>query len=76
MDTTEVVLTQWLVQRGDWVKKGAPLVELESEKTTLVLEAEVEGTIAEICHPEGSAVPVGELVCFIQEAPPGEGKDG
>ena len=76
MDTTEVVLTKWLAKRGDWVKKSVPLLELESEKTTLVLESEVEGTIAEICHPEGSAVPVGELVCLIEEAQPGEGKDG
>jgi pyruvate/2-oxoglutarate dehydrogenase complex dihydrolipoamide acyltransferase (E2) component len=76
MDTTEVVVTKWLVKCGDWVKKGVPLLELESEKTTLVLESEGEGTIIKICQPEGSAVPVGELVCLVQEAQPGEEDDG
>lgn len=76
MDTTEVVLTKWLAKRGDRVKKGVPLLELETEKTTLALESEVEGTIAEICQSEGSTVPVGELVCLIREAQPGEGKNG
>ena len=76
LDTTEVVLNKWLVKCGDVVKKGHPLVELESEKTTLALESEVEGTVVEICQPEGSTVPIGDLVCRIQTAQPGEGKDG
>ena len=76
LDTTEVVLTKWLAKRGDWVKKGVPLLELESEKVSMVLESEADGMIAEIRQPEGSLVPVGEIVCLIQEAQPGEGKNG
>jgi 2-oxoisovalerate dehydrogenase E2 component (dihydrolipoyl transacylase) len=76
LDTTEVVLNKWLVKCGDSVRKGLPLAELESEKTTLALESEVEGTVVEICTPEGSTVPIGELVCRIQTTQPGEGKDG
>ena len=76
LDTTEVILNKWLVKCGDAVKKGLPLVELESEKTTLALESEVAGTIVEICKPEGSLVPIGELVCLIQATQPSEGKDG
>jgi pyruvate dehydrogenase E2 component (dihydrolipoamide acetyltransferase) len=76
LDTTEVLLSKWLVKCGDSVKKGLPLVELESEKTTLALESEVEGTIVEICKPAGSAAPIGEVVCLIQATQPSEGKDG
>lgn len=32
VDTAEVVRTKWLAKRADWVQKGVPLLEVESEK--------------------------------------------
>lgn len=75
LDTTEVVLTKWLAKRGDFVKKGAPLLELESEKVSMVLESEADGIITEIRQAEGTEVPVGDVVCVIQETS-SEERDG
>jgi pyruvate/2-oxoglutarate dehydrogenase complex dihydrolipoamide acyltransferase (E2) component len=66
MDTTEVTVSGWLVRVGDPVKVGTPLVELESEKVTFVLDSEVEGTIVSITHPAGSIVPVGDLLGAVE----------
>jgi pyruvate/2-oxoglutarate dehydrogenase complex dihydrolipoamide acyltransferase (E2) component len=66
MDTTEVTIASWLVNKGDVVQKGAPLVELESEKTLFVLESEADGEITEIVHPQGSTIAVGEVICFLK----------
>ncbi len=65
MDTTEVVVGNWLVQVGDSVRNGAPLVELESEKTTFVVEAETAGQVVAIRQPAGSTAPVGEVLCIL-----------
>ena len=62
MDTTEVTVSNWLVKVGDAVKVGTPLVELESEKVTFVLDSEVEGRIVSIIQPSGSVVGVGGLL--------------
>lgn len=62
MDTTEVTVSNWLVKVGDAVKVGTPLVELESEKVTFVLDSEVEGRIVSIIQPSGSVVAVGGLL--------------
>ena len=75
LDTTEVALAKWLVRTGDRVKKGVPLLEIESEKAALQVESEVDGTIAKICQPEGSTVPVGEVVCLVRETQSDEGKN-
>lgn len=66
MDTTEVTVSGWLVKVGDSVKVGTPLVELESEKVTFVLDSEVEGKIAFITNPAGCIVPVGELLGAVE----------
>lgn len=65
LDTTEVTVANWLVKEGDSVAIGAPLVELESEKTNFVLEAEASGKVASIRQPPGSTVGVGELLCVL-----------
>jgi len=66
MDTTEVMVSGWLVNVGDSVKVGTPLVEVESEKVTLVLESETEGIITSISKPKGSTVPVGDLLAIVE----------
>jgi pyruvate/2-oxoglutarate dehydrogenase complex dihydrolipoamide acyltransferase (E2) component len=66
MDTTEVTVSNWLVKVGDSVEVGSELVELESEKVSFVLEAEVAGEIISIAQPAGSVVPVGELLGAVE----------
>ena len=70
---TEVEIAEWLVQDGDYVEKDQAIAEVDSDKATLELPAEVSGTIT-LKAEEGDAVAVGEVVCLIDtsaEAPAG-----
>ena len=68
MDTTECDVKAWLVKVGDRVKPGAPLLEVETEKADVVLEAEVAGVVSEIRASVGQTVPVGSVVGLIDDA--------
>tara|TARA_B100000780_G_scaffold1615_1_gene1367 strand:+ start:11576 stop:12844 length:1269 start_codon:yes stop_codon:yes gene_type:complete len=61
---TEVEIAQWLVKSGDYVEKDQAVAEVDSDKATLELPAEVSGTIT-LKAEEGDAVNVGEVVCVI-----------
>jgi pyruvate/2-oxoglutarate dehydrogenase complex dihydrolipoamide acyltransferase (E2) component len=67
MSTVEVDLMKWLVQPGQRVEQGTLLAEIESEKTTLEIEAEVAGTISELLVAEGQTIEVGTVLCRIAE---------
>ena len=61
---TEVEIAQWLVSNGDYVEKDQAIAEVDSDKATLELPAEVSGTIT-LKVEEGDAVSVGAIVCLI-----------
>ena len=61
---TEVEIAEWLVQNGDYVEKDQAIAEVDSDKATLELPAEVSGTIT-LKAEEGDAVAVGSVVCLI-----------
>jgi len=70
---SEVEIAQWLVKTGDYVFKDQDIVEVDSDKATLAIPAEVAGKI-EILVEEGQTVNVGEEICRIDtsaEAPAG-----
>ena len=61
---TEVEIAQWLVSDGDYVEKDQTIAEVDSDKATLDLPAEVSGTIT-LEAEEGDAVAVGAIVWLI-----------
>ncbi len=61
---TEVEIAQWLVADGDYVEKDQAVAEVDSDKATLELPAEVSGTIT-LKAEEGDAIAVGAVVCLI-----------
>ncbi|GGI55992.1 2-oxoglutarate dehydrogenase complex dihydrolipoyllysine-residue succinyltransferase [Winogradskyella haliclonae] len=61
---TEVEIAEWLVEDGDYVEKDQAIAEVDSDKATLELPAEVSGTIT-LKAEEGDAVEVGAVVCLI-----------
>ena len=70
---TEVEIAQWLVTDGDYVEKDQAIAEVDSDKATLELPAEVSGTIT-LKAEEGDAVEVGQVVCLIDtDGQPAEG---
>jgi len=58
----EATVIKWLKQPGDTVKRGEPLVEVETDKATMVYEAEFDGVLDEIVVDEGSTAALGETI--------------
>jgi 2-oxoglutarate dehydrogenase E2 component (dihydrolipoamide succinyltransferase) len=69
----EVTLAAWLKQDGDHVEKDEPLFEIESDKATLSISAEVAGTL-HISVPQGETVKVGTVAATIDESVVGAGQ--
>ena len=61
---TEVEIAEWLVEDGDYVEKDQAIAEVDSDKATLELPAEVSGVIT-LKADVGDAVEVGAVVCLI-----------
>src|ERR1043166_4316644 len=62
---TEGKVVRWYKQAGDKVTKGEPVLEIETDKVNLDLEAEAEGTLGDLRAKEGQMVPVGETLAQI-----------
>ncbi|HEY6137394.1 MAG TPA: dihydrolipoamide acetyltransferase family protein [Thermoanaerobaculia bacterium] len=62
---TEGKVVRWYKKAGDAVKKGEPVLEIETDKVNLDLEAEQDGTVGEIAADEGQMVPVGGRLATI-----------
>lgn len=64
-DMREGVLNTWLKKMGDTVNKGDIVAEIESDKATLELEAQVSGTLLQLLHEPGDVVPVGANMAIV-----------
>jgi len=58
-------LIQWLKAPGDTITKGEPLMEIETDKTTVEIEAPATGTLANVTAQVGDEVPVGQRIAII-----------
>jgi len=66
-------LIAWRKKEGDRVSKGEPLLEIETDKAVVEIEAPADGVLAGIKAAEGSDIPVGQTIAWIVapgEAPP------
>ncbi len=59
------VLVSWLKHDGETVVKGEPLMEIETDKVTLEIEAPASGTLGGVLAKEGDVVPVGQTIAWI-----------
>lgn len=66
----ELRIVQWLKLVGSAVEQGEPLLEVETDKATLEVEAAVSGTLLAVLHGAGETVAVGEVLAFV--GAPGE----
>jgi len=60
-------IVRWLKSEGDQVQKGEPLYELDTDKVTQEVEADVGGVLLKILVNDGE-VPVGTPVAFLGDA--------
>jgi pyruvate dehydrogenase E2 component (dihydrolipoamide acetyltransferase) len=67
----EGTIVHWLVAEGDRVQEGQAILELETDKATVEMEAPATGWIKGIraSAEAGAVVPVGETIAFIVDSP-------
>jgi len=67
-------LVKWTKHEGDAIKSGDTLAEVETDKAVMELVARADGQLLKVMVPEGTTVPVGNIVAWIGK--PGEKVDG
>ncbi len=70
-------LVSWLKNEGDSVRKGELLLEIETDKAVMEVEAEADGILTGIAAQPGEEFPVGHVIAWILspgESIPSEGK--
>lgn len=60
-------IAEWLKEEGDYVEKGEELFVLETEKSTVEIEAQVSGVLKKILIQEEIEVPINEVIAIIGE---------
>lgn len=63
MDSGTVV--HWYKAEGDPVVKGEPLFDIETDKSTMVIESPASGTLAHVTAPVDTTVPVASVIAWI-----------
>lgn len=62
----EATVLRWLKQQGDEVRKGEPIVEVETDKATIVYESELDGVLEEIVVGAGETAVLGAVIARVR----------
>src|SRR3954447_18411297 len=62
---TEGEIARWLVGEGQEIVEDDPLVEIQTDKTTVEIPSPAAGTVTRILAAEGDVVPVGTVIVVI-----------
>ena len=71
----DAVILRWLKSAGDAFERGEALIEVETDKATVVYEAEWDGTLDSILVPEGATVAVGDPIATLANGDGPAGRD-
>lgn len=66
---TEARIVRWLKQEGDAIKKGEPILEIETDKATIEVESLHDGFLRKIVKPADTVVPVGDVIALVTDSP-------
>src|SRR5680860_1528047 len=61
----EGTITKWFVKEGDTIEEDDILFEVATDKVDSEIPSPVDGVITKILFPEGSLIPVGEILAII-----------
>ena len=64
----EGTVAKWLVNQGDRVEEGQPLLEISTDKVDTEIPSPASGAVAHILVREGETVPVGARLAVLEEA--------
>ena len=62
---TEGEIARWLVAEGQEIAEDDPLVEIQTDKTTVEIPSPAAGVVSRILAAEGDVVPVGSVIVVI-----------
>lgn len=68
MTMTEGKIATWLKEPGDRIEPGEEFVEIETEKITNVVEAQVAGTLRRVLVQPGQSAPCGSVIAILADA--------
>ena len=71
----DAVILRWLKSAGEAFARGEGLIEVETDKATVVYEAEWDGTLDSILVPEGATVAVGEPIATLANGDGAAGRE-
>jgi len=63
----EATVSKWIKQEGDYVDVDEPIVELETDKVTLEVPANISGLIEKVIVSEGETVEVGQILGSLKK---------
>jgi len=72
----DAVILRWLKSAGEPFARGEGLIEVETDKATVVYEAEWDGTLDAILAPEGATVAVGAAIATLANGDGAAGHEG
>lgn len=67
MTMKEGTIVKWFKQTGDFVAKDEPILEVETEKITNMVDSPVDGVLEKILYPEGETVAISVVIAYIDE---------
>ncbi len=76
---SEIRIARWLIETGQKVERGQPIVEVETDKATMEVESVASGVLAEVRAAANDAVSVGQVIAIMEvegpspAAPPASG---
>src|SRR4029079_14628378 len=63
----DAIILKWLKSPGEAFQRGEALIEVETDKATVVYEAEADGTLGAILVPEGGTASVGQPIATLRK---------
>ena len=64
----DAIVSRWMIQEGDSVKEGDPLVEIATDKVDTEMPSPASGVLLKTLVGEGELVPAGSLLGYVGEA--------
>lgn len=58
-------IAAWLKTEGEYVERGEPLLEIETDKTTVEVESLASGRLVEVVAHPGETAPVGAVIGYL-----------
>jgi pyruvate dehydrogenase E2 component (dihydrolipoamide acetyltransferase) len=63
---SEVRIVRWLIEPGQRIERGRPLLEVETDKATMEVESPVSGVLQDVRSPANDAVAVGHVIAVLE----------